>query len=68
VGLDLLPDYFFKSRKVFNAILPKLEDIFNGWANHGDIPIHQKIGKIFALSKCDAAYNPYPKVRLINVM
>jgi hypothetical protein len=39
VGLDLLPDYFFKSRKVFNAIKGKLLGLFNNWANvPGAIP------------------------------
>jgi hypothetical protein len=39
VGLDLLPDYFFKSRKVFNAIKGKLLCLFNNWANvPGAIP------------------------------
>jgi hypothetical protein len=69
VGLDLLPDFFFKSRKVYNAIKPKLLWLFNEWLNKGGNPIPEYLQtmKIFALSKSESHLTPFPKLRLINI-
>jgi hypothetical protein len=68
VGLDLLPDFFFKSKEVYRAIKPKILRIFNDWANTGAIPPSMLHGKIIAISKTEAQMPPLPKVRLINVI
>jgi hypothetical protein len=68
VGLDLLPDFFFKSRAVYRATKPKILRIFNDWANIGEIPPSMLQGRIIAISKTEAQMPPLPKVRLINVI
>jgi hypothetical protein len=68
VGLDLLPDYFLKSRRVYQTIKKKLIGIFSEWANLGGIPDTILTGRIFALSKINNCQNPtFPKVRLLNI-
>jgi hypothetical protein len=67
VGLDLLPDYFFKSRKVFQTIKSKLIGIFTDWANTGNFPVYVLTSKIFALSKSASAFPDFPKLRFLNI-
>lgn len=59
-GLDDLPDWVIRDKKIWEKIKPKLLQQFNKWLNGARVPRYLKSARIYPISK-DKEGSQYPE-------